>query len=76
MTKTVELEVAQATLSELIDGLCPDEEVVIVRNQKRVARLLPPKAERAPRQPGLLKDAITVIAGDDDHLKDFEKHMP
>ncbi len=40
MTKTVELKVAQATLSELIAGLKPDGEVVIMKDDQPVARLL------------------------------------
>ena len=76
MTKTVELDEAQATLSELIAGLKPDDEVVIVKNQKPIARLSPPKPERSPRVPGLLKDAITIISEDDDHLQDFKEYMP
>ena len=44
MTKIVELEVAQATLSELIAGLKPDDEVEIVHNHKPVARIVLPKS--------------------------------
>jgi hypothetical protein len=73
MTKTVELDVAQATLPEIIAGLGPDEEVVIVQNRKPVAQLSAPKPERKPRQPGLFKDVITVVSEDDEHLKDFEE---
>ena len=75
MTKTVELDVAQSTLSEIIAGLGPDDEVVIVRNHKPVARLSPPKPERQPRQPGLMKGKLVVVAEDDEHLKDFEEYM-
>ena len=75
MTRTVELDVAQATLGELIAGLKPDDEVVIVKNQKPIARLSSPKPERSPRVPGLLKDAITIISEDDDHLQDFKEYM-
>ena len=75
MTKTVDIGVAQATLAQLIAGLQPDDEVVIVKNQKPIARLSPPKRERSPREPGLLKDAITIISEDDDHLQDFKEYM-
>lgn len=37
MSKTVELSVAQTTLSELISGLQPNEELLIVENQKPLA---------------------------------------
>jgi antitoxin (DNA-binding transcriptional repressor) of toxin-antitoxin stability system len=76
MTRTVELEVAQATLSELIAGLKPDDEVVIVQNQKAVARIVSPDKPRPARIPGLMKGKLTVLAEDDDHLQHFEEYMP
>ena len=75
MTKTVELDVAQTTLKEIIAGLKPDEEVVIVQNDKPVARISAPKPERRPRVPGLMKGKLTIVSEDDDHLKDFEEYM-
>lgn len=75
MTKTVELEVAKATLSELIADLKPDEEVVIVQNHKPVARIVSPGITRPSRIPGLMKGKLTVVAEDDEHLKDFEEYM-
>ena len=73
MTKTVELDEAQATLRELIAGLKPDDEVVIVQNQKTVARIVPPK--RGTRKAGNCKGMITILAEDDEHLKDFAEYM-
>ena len=62
MTKTIELDVAQSTLSEIIAGLAPDDEIVIVQDHKPVARLVAPPLARQPRRPGLFKDVITVIS--------------
>ena len=76
MTKTVELDIAQATLSELIAGLAPGDEVVIVQNQKVVAKLVPSSAAREPRKPGLMQGKLTVISEDDEHLDDFRDYMP
>ncbi len=73
MTKTVELDVAQATLSELIAGLKPDDEVVIVQNQKTVARIVPPK--RGAPKFGSCKGMLMIISDDDEHLKDFAEYM-
>lgn len=73
MTKIVELEVAQATLSELIAGLKPDDEVEIVHNHKPVARIMLPKS-RTPRF-GSCKGMLTIISDDDEHLKDFAEYM-
>jgi len=73
MSKTVELDVAQATLGELIAGLKPDDEVEIVQNQKTVARIVPPKRE-TPKF-GSCKGMLTIISDDDEHLKDFAEYM-
>ena len=74
MTKTVELEVAQTTLSELIAGLKPDEEVEIVHNHKPVARIVLPRSG-TPRF-GNCKGMLTIVSEDNEHLKDFEEYMP
>ena len=76
MTRTVELEVAQATLSELIAGLKPNEEVVIMKDQKAVARLMPSSETPLNRQPGLMKGKLTVVAEDDEHLDGFQEYIP
>ena len=73
---TVTIEEAQARLPELIDHLAKGEELVITRNQQPIARLLTAaKPERMPRKAGSAKGMLTVIAEDDDHLKDFAEYM-
>jgi antitoxin (DNA-binding transcriptional repressor) of toxin-antitoxin stability system len=74
MTKTVELDVAQATLSELIAGLGPDEEVLIVRNHQPVARIVSSKTGKP--QFGSCQGLLTIVEEDDEHLKDFEEYLP
>ena len=76
MTKTVNLDVAQATLGELIAALKPDDDVVIMQNDKPVAKLIATSTARPPRVPGLMKGKLTVIAEDDQHLTGFEEYMP
>ena len=77
MSMTVTLEDAQARLGELIDNLPTGEEVIIVKEHRPVARLV---GERLPlRQrpaPGLCQGMLTIIADDEDHLKDFAEYMP
>ncbi len=73
MTKTVELNVAEATLAKLIAELKPDEEVEIMLNQKTVARIVPPK-RRTPKF-GNCKGMLTIVSDDDEHLKDFAEYM-
>jgi antitoxin (DNA-binding transcriptional repressor) of toxin-antitoxin stability system len=73
---TVTIEQAQTHLPELIDQLRPGEAVIITRNDKPVARLTaeqPPG--RQPRQPGNCKGMLTIVADDDEHLKDFAEYM-
>ena len=76
MTKTVELEVAQATLSELVAGLTPDDEVVILKDHKPVAKLVATPATGQPRVPGLMKGKLTIVAEDNEHLEGFQEYMP
>jgi prevent-host-death family protein len=49
---TVDVHVAQAYLSELIERAAQGEEVVIVEAGKPVARIVPAEPSRAPRPPG------------------------
>lgn len=75
MTKTVELDVAQSRLKEIIAELGPDDEVLIVRDQQPIAKLSSPSL-RMPRVPGLMKGKLTVLAEDNEHLEDFKDYMP
>lgn len=74
---TITLEEAQAHLADLIAGLTPGEPLIIMQDDKPVARLLaevPPR--RKPRKPGSAKGMLTILSDDDEHLKDFEESMP
>jgi len=73
---TVTLEEAQAHLPQLIEQLRPGEELVITRDQKPVARLqAEQRPKRKPRQPGNCKGMLTIVAEDEEHLKDFAEYM-
>ena len=76
MTKMVDLKVAQTTLSELVAGLTAEDEIVILKDNRPVAKLVATAAARAPRIPGLMKGKLTVLAEDDEHLQEFEEYMP
>jgi prevent-host-death family protein len=73
--KTVTLQEAQSRLAEIIDHLAPGEEIVITRDNRPVARLVAERKQPRPG-PGLCKGMISVVADDDEHLKDFEDYMP
>ena len=74
---TVTIQEAQAKLPDLIRNLSPGDEVVITENNQPVAKLIsekPPVRQRPG--PGLCKGMITIVADDEEHLKDFEEYMP
>jgi prevent-host-death family protein len=73
---TITLEEAQAHLAELIERLQPGESLLITRSERPVARLTAEELpKRKPRQPGNCKGMLTIIADDDEHLKDFAEYM-
>ena len=74
---SVTIQEAQASLPELIHKLTPGNEVVITENDQPVAKLVSetPKAGLRP-PPGLGKGFITIVADDDEHLRDFAEYMP
>ena len=73
----VTIQEAQANLLDLIHKLLPGDELVITENDQPVAKLVSEKpAVRQRPQPGLCKGMITIVAEDDEHLKDFAEYMP
>ncbi len=76
MLKSITIEEAQASLKDLIHRLNPGQELIITENEQPIAKLIsePQKSQQRPG-PGLCKGMITIIADDEDHLKDFEKYM-
>jgi prevent-host-death family protein len=73
---TITIEEAQAKLPELIDKLAPGEEVVITRDAQPVAQLMGLPAEKPHPVPGRCQGMLTILADDDEHLKDWAEYMP
>lgn len=72
----VTIEEAQATLSDLIHKLQPDEEVVITENDQPVARLMATTSSKPVRKLGTLKGTVLYMAPDfDAPLEDFKEYM-
>ena len=72
----VTIQEAQAKLPDLIHKLMPGDEVVITENNLPVARLVASPAEKPRPMPGRGKGMLTILAEDDEHLKDFKEYMP
>ena len=73
---TVTLEEAQARLPELIEQLSVGDELIITRGNKAIARILVEGSpKRPPRTPGNCRDMLTIVADDDEHLRDFTEYM-
>ena len=74
--QTITLEEAQSHLVEIIEKLAPGEEVVITRGNAPVARLSGTPVEEPRPIPGRGRGMLTILAEDDEHLKDFAGYMP
>jgi antitoxin (DNA-binding transcriptional repressor) of toxin-antitoxin stability system len=73
---TITLEEAQANLSKIIGGLKAGEEVAITAAGQVVARLIREQAVWKRPDFGLCKGMMTILADDDEHLRDFAEYMP
>lgn len=60
--KTVNIHEAKTHLSRLIEDVSAGEEVIIARNGKPVARLLPVIARSRPRRPGQWRGQVRIGA--------------
>ncbi len=74
---TVTIQQAEATLRDLIQKLTPGEEVVITEDNQPIAKLVGEKGVVRQRPgPGLCTGMMTIVADDEEHLKDFAEYMP
>ena len=74
----VSIQEAQANLPDLVHGLAPGDEVVIVENDRPVARIVPAVAQpqRPPRRLGTLRGTVLCMAPDfDAPLEEFNEYM-
>jgi prevent-host-death family protein len=75
--KQFNIHEAKARLSELVQKAMPGEEVIIARDNKPVAKLVPFRQIKRRRKLGSAKDKILYIAPDfDAPLEDFKDYMP
>ena len=77
MSHVISIEQAATRLDELVSALGPGDEIVLLKDQAPVARIVPhPQPARAPRVPGSAKGILTIVSEDDEHLNDFKDYMP
>jgi antitoxin (DNA-binding transcriptional repressor) of toxin-antitoxin stability system len=76
MSTTMTLDEAQAHFREVIGGLKQGDEITLVDGSRIVARII--GETDVPKQrpgPGLGRGMISIVADDDEHLKDFAEYM-
>jgi prevent-host-death family protein len=70
MVETINLYEAKTTLSHLVERAAGGEEIIIAKNGRPMARLVPFGARATARVPGLLKGQIRIAADFDAPLPD------
>ncbi len=74
---TISLQDAQKNLADVVHDLAPGADVIITENDRPVARLIALAPPKAPSPEfGRCAGMLTVVAEDDEHLKDFDEYMP
>jgi prevent-host-death family protein len=71
----VNIAEAKARLSELVDKAAQGEEILIARDHKPVARLVPIAPTRGPRRPGSARGEIWVAPDFDDLPPEFDDYL-
>ncbi|MCC6123746.1 MAG: DUF2281 domain-containing protein [Pirellulales bacterium] len=75
---SLSIQEVQAKLPDLVHGLTLGDEVVIVENDRAVARIVPAtgQPQRLPRRAGTLRGTVLYMAPDfDAPLEDFKEYV-
>ena len=72
MTDQVNIHAAKTHLSRLVERVEAGEEIVIARAGRPIARLIPFRAQRPPRVPGLWAGRVTIAPNFDDPIPGFD----
>ena len=70
----VNIHIAKAQLSELIQKALLGEEIIIARDNKPIAKIIPFQAKKSKRCLGLAKGLITMAPDFNDPLDDFKEY--
>lgn len=71
----VNIAEAKARLSALVDRAAVGEEIVIAKDHKPVARLVPIRPAKTPRKPGSAKGQVWIAPDFDATPPDFSKYL-
>ena len=75
MVKPVNIHEAKTHLSRLVERVEAGEEITLARAGRPVARLVPYRARREPRRPGLWKGRVIIGPDFDEPLPEFERAL-
>jgi antitoxin (DNA-binding transcriptional repressor) of toxin-antitoxin stability system len=75
MSHTLSVDEAAANLAEPVSSLNPGDEIVLTRNDRPVARIVP-GVRTAQRHAGNCKGMLVIHEEDERHLDDFREYMP
>ena len=75
MEKSVNINEAKTHLSRLVERVEAGEEITLARAGRPVARLVPYQQRRQPRPLGIWRGLVTIHAGFDDPLPEFEESL-
>lgn len=73
MEKPINIHDAKTHLSRLVERVEAGEEITLARAGRPVARLVPYRARREPRRPGLWKGRVFIGPDFDEPLPEFER---
>ena len=73
--KPVEIAEAKEHLDELVEQVSRGEDVVIVKDDRPLARLVPIRTEKRERRFGSAKGQIKIAEDFDEPLEDFRDYM-
>lgn len=73
--KQVNIHEAKTHLSRLVERVEAGEEITLARAGRPVARLVPYRARREPRRPGIWRGQVLIGPDFDEPLNDFEQAL-
>ena len=75
MVKSVNIHEAKTHLSRLVERVAAGEEITLARAGRPVARLVPYRARREPRRPGIWKGRVLIGPDFDEPLNEFHRAL-